>query len=79
MTNYILKYGFMDLLKDKKIAPRTDMNTIELAAIINEMVSKLSMKVEQQTEDYNFMDLLHDKGFVPEPSNDNDARKARVA
>ncbi|VAW05125.1 hypothetical protein MNBD_ALPHA01-2474 [hydrothermal vent metagenome] len=35
--------------------------------------------MELPVEDYDFMDLMHDKGFVPEPSNDNVANIRIVA
>ena len=72
MTNYVSGYSFMDLLKDKGVAPVADMNSNELVSILNGWVEKLSVKIEMPVEHYDFMDLMHDKGFVPEPSNDND-------
>lgn len=62
----------MDLLKDKGVAPIADVNSNELVSILNGLVGKLSVKIELPAEDHDFMDLMHDKGFVPVPSNDND-------
>jgi len=72
MTNLVSTYNFMDLLKDKGFAPQTDAHSIDVAAIFNGLVGKLSSKIELPAEHYDFMDLMYDKGFVPEPSNDND-------
>tara|TARA_R110002073_G_scaffold13072_15_gene56231 strand:- start:190 stop:396 length:207 start_codon:yes stop_codon:yes gene_type:complete len=62
----------MDLLKDKGFAPQTDVTSLELVSVFNGLLGKLSSQVEQTTADYDFMDLMQDKGFVPTPSNDND-------
>lgn len=71
MTNFVSGYNFMDLLKDKGFAPQTDLNTSNVGAIFNGLVTKLSSKIEQTAGHYDFMDLMRDNGFVPEPSNDN--------
>ncbi len=68
----------MDLLKDKGVAPRTDMNSHEFFSRFHGLVGKLSAKIELPAEHHDFMDLLHDKGFVPVPVNDNDL-SAKVA
>jgi len=62
----------MDLLKDKGIAPQTDVNSNNLGAIFNGLVARLSSKIEQSATHYDFMDLMRDNGFVPEPVNDNE-------
>ena len=62
----------MDLLKDKGLAPQTDVNSIKVVSIFNGLVAKLSSKIELSTGHYDFMDLMRDNGFIPEPSNDND-------
>jgi len=62
----------MDLLKDKGVAPRADVNSNEMVSILNGLVDSLSQKMELPAEDYDFMDLMHDKGLVPKPDNDND-------
>lgn len=72
MTNIVSGYSFMDLLKDKGIAPKTDVNSNDMVSIFNGVFSKLSLKIEAPIEHHDFMDLMHDKGFVPTPSNDND-------
>ncbi len=79
MTNFVSTYNFMDLLKDKGIAPQTDANSNDFSAIFDGLVGKLSDRIELPVEDYDFMDLMHDKGFVPEPSNDNVANIRIVA
>lgn len=61
----------MDLLKDKGIAPQTDVNSNSVVSIFIGLVGKLSSKIEAPFAHYDFMDLMHDNGFVPEPSNDN--------
>ena len=76
----------MDLLKDKGVAPRTDVNSNELVSKFFGLFGRLSSTIEQAGTHYDFMDLLHDKGFVPAlnsgpipvPSNDNDLQ-VRVA
>jgi len=62
----------MDLLKDKGVAPRADVNSNEMVSILNGLVDSLSLKIELPAEGHDFMDLMHDKGFVPAPGNDND-------
>ncbi len=80
MTNFVSTYNFMDLLKDKGIAPQTDVNSNDyINAIFDGLVGKLSARIELPVEDHDFMDLMHDKGFVPEPSNDNIANVRIVA
>jgi len=78
MTNIVSQYNFMDLLKDKGIAPQTDLNTNNVVSIFNGIVAMLSSKIEQPAAHYDFMDLMRDNGFIPEPSNDN-LLKANVA
>jgi len=63
----------MDLLKDKGIAPQTDVNsTNNVVSILNGLFASLSLKIEQSAGDYDFMDLLRDNGHVPVPINDNE-------
>ncbi len=71
MTNIVSVYNFMDLLKDKGIAPQTDVKTNKVVSFAKELVSALSSKIEQFADQYNFMDLLQDNGYIPEPVNDN--------
>ncbi|PCI51523.1 MAG: hypothetical protein COB49_01525 [Alphaproteobacteria bacterium] len=61
----------MDLLKDKGFAPQTDMNTNNVVSAFKGLVARLSSKIEQPAGHYDFMDLMRDSGFIPEPSNDN--------
>jgi len=79
MTNFVSTYNFMDLLKDKGIAPQTDVNSNNFSTIFDGLFGRLSDRIELPVEDYDFMDLMHDKGFVPEPSNDNVANIRIVA
>lgn len=71
MTNFVSGYNFMDLLKDKGIAPQTDVKITRIISIFNEIAARLSSKIEHSAEPHDFMDLLHDKGVVPSYSNDN--------
>jgi len=80
MTNYVSAYNFMDLLKDKGVAPQTDLTTTNWVSKFMGLFGQLSSTIEQTGSQYNFMDLLQDKGFIPAlevsqllvPSNDND-------
>lgn len=63
MTTIFETYNFMDLLKDKKYVPETDVIETTYAQEINEMIDSVSAFVRGRTEDYDFMDLLGDKGY----------------
>lgn len=69
----------MDLLKDKGFAPQTDVKTNNVVSIFNGIVSALTSKLEQTASHYDFMDLMRDNGFVPEPVNDNVENSIDVA
>ncbi|WP_138379396.1 hypothetical protein [Luteithermobacter gelatinilyticus] len=89
MTKYTTTYNFMDLLKDKGFVPGTDhveenLSDENLVEWIAGFMAMLSGKINRTVAeyDYDFMDLLHDKGHVPamvtandnwqtEPANDN--------
>lgn len=71
MTNFVSAYNFMDLLKDKGFAPQTDVNSNKVVSMVKELVSAMSLKIEQALTQYNYMDLLQDNGYVPVPANDN--------
>ncbi len=69
----------MDLLKDKGIAPQTDVKINKVVSILNGMVSALSLKIERSADQYDFMDLMRDNGYVPVPVNDNEEISINVA
>lgn len=58
----------MDLLKDKKYVPETDQTINHLAQDIEGAFDAIAGLVSIG-EDYDFMDLLNDHGYVP--ANDN--------
>lgn len=78
MTNIFKAYSFMDLLKEYNHVPETDLLKTTYSQDINELIDTVSTFVKESTEDYDFMDLLDDKGYqsvndnwVKTHSNDN--------
>jgi len=69
MTQVLSTYGFMDLLKEYNYVPETEKNEIEFPENIAALVAYFTDLVKSRTEDYDFLDLLDDKGYVP--VNDN--------
>lgn len=68
----------MDLLKEYNYVPETDLLETTYTQDINELIDTVSTFVKESTEDYDFMDLLGDKGYqsvndnwVKAHSNDN--------
>jgi len=66
----------MDLLKDNGYVPLTERVSIKMASIFAGLTEKfmestVELTVELNEESHDFMDLLNDKGMVPEASNDN--------
>jgi hypothetical protein len=61
----------MDLLKDYNYVPETDHYETSFIDYIEESFSPLTNFFKAGTEDYDFMDLLHDKGYIPTPSNNS--------
>ena len=55
----------MDLLRDKKYVPETDHVGNELIHDIESLFDQLADIVTDSSADYDFMDLLNDKGYVP--------------
>ena len=87
MTNIFTTYSFMDLLKDYNYVPASDQNEVTLEDNINGLIeneintiiSTVTSFVKSNTQDYDFMDLLKDNGYVSvndnwvkSYSNDND-------
>ena len=60
---------FMGLLKAFNYVPDVVKNEIEYPENISSLVEHFKDLVKSSTEDYDFMDLLGDKGHVP--VNDN--------
>lgn len=59
----------MDLLKDYNYVPATEKSEIEFPENIASLVEYFTDLVKSKTEDYDFLDLLSDKGYAP--VNDN--------
>ena len=74
------QYDFMDLMRDRGFIPEptpVPVNdniwaSVDFASLANRVAGKLDWHIEIPEEHHDFMDLMHDKGFVPMPSNDND-------
>jgi len=69
MTNIFKAYNFIDLLKEYNYVPETDLHETTYSQDINEIIDTVSGFVKENTEDYDFMDLLDDKGY--QSVNDN--------
>ena len=69
MTNIFKAYNFRDLLKEYNYVPETDLLETTYTQDINELIDTVSAFVKENTEDYDFMDLLGDKGY--QSVNDN--------
>jgi len=65
----------MDLLKDYNYVPETDHYQNSILDDIEDAFAPIANIFKAGTEDYDFMDLLNDKGYVPiyyrAASNDN--------
>lgn len=59
----------MDLLKDYNYVPKTDHFEPSFIDEIEEVFSPIADFFKAGTDDYDFMDLLHDKGYTPTASN----------
>ena len=55
----------MDLLKDYNYVPETEKSAIEFPENISALVEYFTDLIKSRTEDYDFMDLLSDNGYVP--------------
>ena len=53
----------MDLLKEYNYVPKTDLLETTYTQDINELIDTVSTFVKESTEDYDFIDLLGDKGY----------------
>ncbi|MDA7568672.1 hypothetical protein N8742_03080 [Emcibacteraceae bacterium] len=69
MTNIFKAYSFMDLLKEYNYVPKTDLLETTYTQDINELIDTVSTFVKESTEDYDFINLLGDKGY--QSMNDN--------
>ena len=69
MTQISYTNDFMGLLKAFNYVPDVVKNEIEYPENISSLVEHFKDLVKSSTEDYDFMDLLGDKGHVP--VNDN--------
>ena len=61
--------GFIDLLKDYNYVPEAEKSAIEFPENVAALVEFFTDLVKSRTNDYDFMDLLGDNGYVP--VNDN--------
>ena len=59
----------MDLLKDYNYVPEAEKSAIEFPENVSALVEYFTDLIKNKTEDYDFMSLLGDKGYVP--VNDN--------
>lgn len=57
------------MLKEYNYVPETDLHETTYSQDINEIIDTVSGFVKENTEDYDFMDLLDDKGY--QSVNDN--------
>lgn len=73
MTNLLNTYNFMDLLKEKGQVPTQEEMSILFE--IENSINEFSEFMEETTTDYNFLNLLQDKGYGRKmafvASNDN--------
>lgn len=69
MTTVINTASFMDLLKDYNYVPETVQSENNFLAKATTFIALVTGIVKSKTEDYDFMDLLGDNGYVP--VNDN--------
>lgn len=66
-------YGFMDLLKDKGHVPEIIEQELSIIEDFENSINEVVDFLEVQASDYDFLDLLQDKGYgrIPFASNDN--------
>lgn len=75
----------MDLLKDHNYVPTNVVEEISIVDEIERSLNNIADFFDANTVDYDFMDLLNDKGYVPAnngafyASNDNDTILTKVA
>jgi hypothetical protein len=77
MTNIFNTYNFMDLLKAYNCVPASDQNEVTLEDNINgliedeisNLINSVTSFVKSSSQDYDFLDLLKDNGYVS--VNDN--------
>ena len=72
MTTVLNKTSFMDLLKDYNYVPETVQSENNFLSKAKTFIALVTGIVKSRTEDYDFMDLLGDNGYVP--VNDNWAK-----
>ena len=55
----------MDLLMDYNYIPATDKKENQFLLTLKNVIKNIAFIVKDKTEDYDFMDLLSNNGYVP--------------